>query len=202
MRLIIAAVVMSLAAPPSVLAASLEVARYLQGAAEESTYELAIAKIAQEHATRADLRAYAGSIINEQENYSHALRSLAQSKGISLRSSLPRHRQTTLEQLRTLRAAAFDREFIREARHVNAEDLARSGPEASRLEDDDVKAFVAKFRPVQEDQEKRARALAGRAFASRSFVVRPPPTKTVMPVIPPAPTGTMPVINPGELPAH
>ena len=45
MRLIIAAVIISLAAPPSVLAASLEVVRYLQGAAEESTYEVAIARV-------------------------------------------------------------------------------------------------------------------------------------------------------------
>ena len=117
-------------------------------------------------------------------------------------TSLPRDRQAAVEQLRNLQAAAFDRAFIREARRVNAEDLARSDPEVNRLEDDDIKRFVTTFRPVQEEQEKRARALAGRAFASRSFVVRPPPTKTVMPVITPAPTGTMPVINPGGLPAQ
>ena len=169
---------------------------FLRSEAQGSAYELAIAQLAQQRATRQDVRAYATMVANDHEAYNGALRDLAKAKGVALPPGMTARSRSDLERLGRIRGAAFDSAFIREARRINATDVSSFRSEALRTADPDLKMFVQKFIEVDQKHEDGARALAGRSVASRMPVIVPPPAGQSMPVITPPVGGAMPVIPP------
>ncbi len=169
---------------------------FLRAEAQGSAYELAIAQLAQQRASRADVRGYAATVVNDHEAYNGALRELAQAKGVALPPGLTARDRGTLDRLGRLQGAAFDGAFLREARRINDDDVRSFRQEAARTADPDVKAFVTRFVEVDAKHAAAARALAGHAIASRMPVIAPPATGNAMPVITPPAAGTMPVIPP------
>ncbi len=195
MRRLLVAAILCLSAAPA-LAASPTDAAYLRNEAQGSAYELAIARLASEHATRPDVRAYAATVVNDHEAYNAALRELAQTKDVALPPGMTPARQQQLDRMSSLTGPAFDTAFIREAQRINADDLRDSQQELRRTTDGDIRAFVARFNQVDRKHEAGARAVSRRAVAGGMPVIRPPATGATMPVIPPPSTGTMPVIVP------
>ncbi len=170
---------------------------FLRHEASGSAYEFAIAQLAQQHATRPDVQAYATALVNDHGAYHDALHALAAQKGIILSDALTAQAQARLRRLAATRNAAFDGAFLREALRVNGEDMREFRREASRTTDPDIRAFVARFLPIEQQHEAAARALvrSGRA-GSRMPVIKPPPAGATMPVIKPPVTSPMPVIPP------
>ena len=174
--------------------------RFLHSEAQGSTYELAIAQLAQTRAIRPEVRAYAGTLVNDHEAYNDALRDLARSKGVALPSSMTAKSQLQLNRLAAAPGAAFDDAFIREAQRINAADGRGLRREASRTSDPDIRSFVGRFLEVEKKHEAGARALSKHTVASRMPVMPPPSMSSNMQVITPPRGGQMPVIPPPAQP--
>ena len=194
-KTLVAAAVLTLVMTQSQAATPLS-ERFLQNEAHSSTYELAVAHLAQTRATRPEVRAYAGTLVNDQEAYTAALHDLARSKGVAVSWRMTARGQQQLDRLTAIRGAAFDDSFVREAQRINAEDVRKLRREASITPDPDIRNFVGHFIKDEEKREAGARALSGHTVASRMPVLAPPPTGNKMPVIKPPDDRVMPVIPP------
>ena len=169
---------------------------FLRYAAQSSAYELAFARLGESRATRPEVRAYAAILVNDHESFSGALRDLAVSKGIPVPPGLATSDKTRLERLVRTRGTAFDRAFVREAQRINTEDMRAFRKEVGRTADPDIRGFVGRFLEVEVKHEAAAVALNENVVASKSPIVRPPPTGDTMAVVPPTSDRSMPVIAP------
>jgi putative membrane protein len=173
---------------------------FLRHEATGSAYEIAIAQLAQHQATRPDVQAYATTLVNDHQAYSDSLRELAKLKGVTLPDGLTAQARARLKRLAAVHGPGFDSAFLRESIRVNGEDMRSFRSEASRTADPDLRAFVARFLPTEQQHEATARALSNRqGSGGRMPVITPPPAAGAnMPVINPPATATapMPVIRP------
>ncbi len=186
-------VALLMAAAPSANAAPYD-DMFLRSEERSSAYELEFAHLGEAHATRAEVRTYAATLINDHEAYSGALTSLAASKGIAIPSGMSPNDKQRLSRLAQARGANFDRAFIREARRVNSENLRIVRKEASRTADPDIRHFIEYFAEMDARHETAAIALSKNIVASKTPVVPPPPTGDDMVVVPPPSNNSMPAI--------
>jgi len=101
-----------------------------------------------------------------------------------------------LSRLAQTRGASFDREFIREARHINSENQRVLRKEATRTADPDIRHFIEFFTEMDAKHEAAAKALGENTVASKTPIVPPPPTGDDMVIAPPRSDKSMPVIVP------
>ena len=165
---------------------------FIQSEAKSSAYELALARLAQNHAVRPAVKAYADTLVQDNEHHDSALRDLAAKKGVTLETGLSPQNQAKLDRLGRTHGAGFDAAFLAEARRVNGAAMRAFRAEASKTADPDIRQFVADTLPVDEQHDKLAQA----AGPHRGMPVIKPPVGGRMPVLPPPAGGTTPVIPP------
>ncbi len=169
---------------------------FLRSEERGSAYELEFARLGEAHATRAEVRTYAATLINDHEAYGSALRNLAESKGIAIPSGPSATDKQRLSRMAQVRGASFDREFIREAQRVNSENQRLFRKEAARTADPDIRHFITFFAEMDAKHEAAAKALSENVVASKTPIVPPPPIGDDMVVVPPRSDKSMPVIVP------
>ncbi len=103
--------------------------KFLQNEAQGTAYELAIAKLAAQKATQPDIKNYAQMIIQDHEQLNTQLQQLAQSKGVSLPSSMTAEQQTKLTRLQGLTGQEFDRQYENDTTQVNGQDKSEDQQE-------------------------------------------------------------------------
>jgi putative membrane protein len=165
---------------------------FLQSEARSSAYELALAQLAQDHAMRPAVKAYADTLVQDHERQDAALRDLAAKKGVTLDAGLSPQSRAKLDRLRRAHGAGFDAAFLAEARRVNGAAIRAFRAEASKTTDPEIRQFVAETLPIDEQHDK----LAQHAAPRRGMPVIKPPAGGRMPVLPPPSGGTTPVIPP------
>ena len=129
---------------------------YLTMAAQDSAYELAIASVAQK-SDRADVRAYAESLVRDHTAYNEALTALAKSKGVTLPDGMKTSDQAKVAAM--AQGNMGNGAFIEEAVRINAEGKKTSATEAAQTQDADIKAYLKKFEPVDAKHERMALTL-------------------------------------------
>ena len=165
---------------------------FLQSEAHSSAYELALAHLAQDHAVRPAVKAYADTLVQDHERQDAALRDLAVKKGVTLETGLSPQSQARLDRLGRTHGAGLDAAFLAEARRVNGAAIRAFRAEASKTVDPDIRQFVADTLPLEEQHDK----LAQNASPRRGMPVIKPPASGRMPVVPPPSGGITPVIPP------
>ena len=115
---------------------------FLQDQAQGTAYELAIAKLAGQKATAADVKRYAGIIAADHETLNRQLARLAQSKSVALPASMTDKQQADLSRLQGLGGKAFDRAYVAETNRINKDDKEQDQHELSQTTDPAVKSFV------------------------------------------------------------
>ena len=163
MRHIALAVLLTLAAPAAFAAVSAADHSFLTHEAQGSAYELAIAQLAAQKATRNEVKAYAQRIVSDHEQANMALQQLAQSKGVPLPTGMTNDEQTRFAGLQTLQGAAFDRAYVKEAVRINAGDKRDFTKEAKTTHDADIRAYVQRFAAMDAEHEQAAEQLRARS---------------------------------------
>jgi putative membrane protein len=169
---------------------------FVRSEAQRSLYELAISRMGQSRASNPEVRAYAATVVNDQEAFDAALRELAAAKGIAVPSSIAANDQKRIDRLADNHGTSFDSAFIKEAQHINSDEVRSLRRAASRMVDSDIRNFVTRFLEVDEKHDAQAKALGQRQTTSRMPVIPPPRTGSAMPVISPPSSSAMPVIQP------
>jgi putative membrane protein len=159
MRLTALAAAVLLAATPALAAVSASDRSFLQHEAQGAAYELALAQLAAQKATRDDIKTYAQQLITDHEQANASLDQLAQSKGVPLSKTLSNDDQTRLAGLQNLQGNDFDRSFVKEAVRVNQEDKRDFAKEAKSTHNPDVRAYVKQFSAMDQKHAAGARQL-------------------------------------------
>jgi putative membrane protein len=131
---------------------------FVRKAAEGGMHEVAIAKLGQEKAEHADVKAFAAKLEKDHTQANTELTSLAESKHITLAASgKPNAVHARLEKLS---GAEFDRAFVAAMVDDHQKDVKAFEKAASGAKDADVKAFAAKTLPTLKEHLTQVQALA------------------------------------------
>ena len=133
---------------------------YLVQDAQGAAYELNLAKLAADKATRADVKAYAGKLIADHETYNAALHALGKEKGLSLPNDMTSGETVKLTALKALSGSLFEKAFIEQAMSINADDVKEADKERDATKDEAIRSFIAKFASMDTEHETLARKLS------------------------------------------
>ena len=135
---------------------------FLVNEAQGSEYEKALAQLAQQKATRPDVKAYADRLVSDHAAQNAALAKLTAAKGVTPPVGMADADHSRLADLANQGGPAFDAAFAEEAVRINAEDKKAADAERSATGDADIKAFLGQFESMDAAHEQAALALRGK----------------------------------------
>lgn len=130
---------------------------FIEKAAAGGMLEVAWGKLAEAKSQNADVKAYAAMLQKDHGAANDELKALAQSKGVTLPTTLPSKEQKELDKLS--KAKHFDEEFTEENVKDHKKDVKEFEKASKDAKDPDVKAFAAKTLPTLQNHLKQAEAL-------------------------------------------
>lgn len=133
---------------------------FLVNDAKGGAFELASAKLAQEKATRPDVKNYAQKLVGDHETYNAALEKLGQNKGITLPTEMDPADRTRMTKLEKLSGPAFDKAYVADAVRINADDKREAEKEKRTTKDDDIKQFIQQFASMDAEHQTLAKQLS------------------------------------------
>ena len=131
---------------------------FVQKAAKGGMAEVEMGKVAQDKAANAQVKKFAGHMVNDHTKANDELKSIADKKGVPLPSGPDSSQKKDGEKLKSLSGAAFDREYMTHMVADHKATVAEFEKEAANGQDADVKAFAAKTLPTLREHMKEAQA--------------------------------------------
>jgi putative membrane protein len=131
---------------------------FVKKAAAGGMTEVAVAKLAQQKAEHADVKAFATKLESDHSAANRDLKELATTKHITLAESSghgPVHAK-----LEKLSGAAFDKAFVAAMLEDHTKDVKAFEKVANGTGDSDIKAFAAKTLPTLKDHLQQVQELA------------------------------------------
>lgn len=130
--------------------------KFIHEAAEGGMAEVELGRLAQEKASSAEVKSFGKRMVDDHSKANDELKSLAQSKKVTLPSDLDAKDKATRDRLSKLSGAAFDRAYMRTMLADHKKDVNEFRHESTSAKDPDVKSFAAKTLPTLEDHLKLA----------------------------------------------
>lgn len=132
---------------------------FLENAAQAGHTEIEGSKLAQTHATSADVKAFAEKMIQDHTKVGEELNALAKSKGYTPPTEPSLAQKASLKML-DMRDDSFDSKYADKIGVSAHEDAVKLFKKASTdAKDPDIKAFAAKTLPALEQHLEMAKAL-------------------------------------------
>jgi putative membrane protein len=124
--------------------------QFMIEAAKADMTEAHEGQMAEEQANRADVKAFAKTLVQDHTESYGQLTGLAAKVGVSIPKGINTAQDRTIRQLVHLKGAGFDREFSRDEIAAHRHAIAVFKHEAEHGQDADIKAYAAKMIPVLE----------------------------------------------------
>lgn len=133
---------------------------FLMRAAGSGLAEVEAARMAADRAQDEAVKRYAAMLLEQHEAANRELSSLAQSKGVTLPTSMPAGKRRELNRIGREKGEDFDALFVQSVGVREHRQDVRLFREASRnAKDPEVKAWAAKMLPALEQHLRQAQAL-------------------------------------------
>jgi putative membrane protein len=133
---------------------------FMKKAADGGMAEVALAKLAQTKSSNAEVKAFAEKLEQDHTKANDELKTLAQSKNVTLPSTMSKMHQAKEDKLSKLSGAAFDRAYIADMLADHKKDVAEFERQSTQATDPDVKAFAAKTLPTLKDHLQQVQQLS------------------------------------------
>jgi len=130
---------------------------FIEKAAAGGMLEVQWGNLAETKAQDAEVKTFASKLVKDHSAANDELKTLAQSKGVTLPTSLPKHEQGKVDKLN--KEKNFDKEFIEENVEDHKKDVKDFEKASKSAKDPDVKAFAAKTLPTLQAHLQQAEAL-------------------------------------------
>lgn len=130
---------------------------FIEKAAAGGMMEVQVGTLAQSKAKLAEVKDYGSMLVKDHTAANDELKTLAQGKGVTLPTALPKKEQKDLDKLG--KAREFDEEFMEHAVKDHKKDVKEFEKASKDAKDPDVKAFAAKTLPTLQQHLKQAEAL-------------------------------------------
>ncbi len=118
---------------------------FLTKEVQGSSYEMAIAKLATQKATKAPIKAYSRKIVADHTSANGSLMRLVKSKGMTAPTDMSSDDQGRLAKLQAASGPAFDKAYVDEITRINSEDTESSKRETASTKDAQIKGYVAQM---------------------------------------------------------
>ena len=130
---------------------------FIEKAAKGGMAEVEMGKVAQEKASNAQVKAFAGRMVTDHSKANEELKAIADKKAVPVPP--PDAEQKKMgDRMKSLSGAAFDREYMSHMLADHKATIADFEKESSGGKDADVKAFASKTLPTLRDHLKQAEA--------------------------------------------
>jgi putative membrane protein len=136
--------------------------KFIQEATSGGMLEVKLGQMAGERAESSEVKAFAARMVADHTKTNNELRALAQKNGIKLPQSLNAKHQATLDKLKDLRGAAFDRAYMTHMVKDHEEDVTEFTKESKNAEREQVRALATKALPVLQEHLRMAREIASK----------------------------------------
>jgi putative membrane protein len=133
---------------------------FVKKAADGGMAEVMMAKMAQEKAESAEVKAYAAKLEKDHTQANTELKQVASDKGVTLPDAPSKMHQAKHDKLAKLSGAAFDKAYIAAMLEDHQRDVKEFARVASSGSDADVKAFAAKTLPTLKEHLQQVQELA------------------------------------------
>ena len=134
-----------------------------------SMSEIEAARMAQTKSENDDVKKYARQMIDDHIKALGEVRQLAQTKGVTLPSTLDRAHKAKADKLAALSGDAFDRAYMAQAgvaEHKKTHSMLQKAQ--GRAKDPDIKALVTRMTPTVDQHLHAAKELHGKSRATGS----------------------------------
>jgi putative membrane protein len=151
-------VVLGIAAPR--LLASSPDEMFVLDVAKDGMAEVELGKLASEKATNDEVKKFGQRMVTDHGKAGDELKTLAQSKSITLPSDVDAKAKATRDRLAKLSGAAFDRAYMQDMVAGHRKAVAAFKKESTAGKDPDVKAWATKTLPTIEEHLKMAQDIS------------------------------------------
>lgn len=131
---------------------------FLEDAAQGGMAEVELGKLASTKAQNPELKKFGQMMVADHGKANTELKALAAKKNITLPKDMGSH-QSTLDKLKGMSGADFDRTYVDQMVEDHEADVAAFEKQAANSTDPDVKAFAAKTLPVLKKHLEAIRAI-------------------------------------------
>jgi putative membrane protein len=148
------------AAPANPKAASAHDRKFVNTAAEAGAAEVAMGRLAQDHATSPDVKGFAARMVSDHQKAGDQLKSIAASKGLTPPDQLSKHDQAELDKLSKLQGADFDRAYVKSQVSAHKDAVSLFNSESKSGKDADLKQFASTTLPTLQDHLQMVQQLS------------------------------------------
>jgi len=135
-------------------------ATFLNAVGKGGIAEVEFGRLAQSHATRADVRAFGAQMVSDHTTAGNELATLAQSKQMTPPGDMDLNHKAKYDRLSSTSGTEFDRSYMQGQVEDHTAVVAAFQDEITNGSDADVKAFAQKYLPIVQHHLDMARTLA------------------------------------------
>jgi putative membrane protein len=121
---------------------------FVNEAAVGGMAEVELGKLAASKATSADVKKFGQMMVTDHTAANNELKTLAAKKNWTLPTDLDSSHKSTMDELKGLSGAEFDKEYVEEMVDDHEKDVSAFEDKAKNATDPDLKAFAEKTLPV------------------------------------------------------
>ena len=134
--------------------------KFIEEAAEGGMAEVEMGRLGQEKAQNADLKQFAQKLVQDHEQANQQLMQIAHQKGVDVQKEISKKDQKTIDHLRGLSGAEFDKMYVEHMVKDHKKDIKEFEKAANKGEDTDVKSFAQQTLPKLREHLQTAESLA------------------------------------------
>lgn len=130
--------------------------KFIEEAAMSSQMEIKMGQLAAERASNPEIKNFGQRMVTDHTKANKELMSLAQQKGVSVKTDLDRGKQRKIDELAKKSGAEFDREYMKEMTKDHKEDIKKFDKQAKQGQDPDIKSFASRTLPTLQEHGRMA----------------------------------------------
>jgi putative membrane protein len=153
---------------PFVAFADVPDATFYRNAAEGAIAQVDMGNLAQQKAHSQSVKDFGALMVKDQSAANEKLKSLAQSKNITLPATTSVEEMVAKDKLKALSGPSFDKSYVQGMIKDHQEDIAQFKKEAASGQDPDARAFASATLPTLEAHLKKIQSIAAEAGVSVS----------------------------------
>jgi len=129
---------------------------FVTEAVQAGMAEVELGKLAEERASSDQVKSFGQRMVTDHSKANDELKTITQSKNITLPTDLNPHDQALYDRLSKLSGTAFDRAYMEAMVTDHKEDVNEFQRESTAATDPDIRSFAAKTLPTLEEHLKMA----------------------------------------------
>ncbi len=143
--------------------------QFVKKAAQGGIAEVELGQLAQQKGTSDAVKQFGRRMVDDHTKANDQLKQIAQSKGISIPTSLNAKDKMTKEKLAALSGDSFDRAYMSHMVTDHKADVAEFDRESKSGADDDIKNFAVQTLPTLQDHLKQAQSISSNSSNQASI---------------------------------